>query len=170
MKTTSFYCYDVNMSYSGRPAKIRFESKVFKLPESGCHLWTASLFDAGYGKFYVEKNKPVLAHRFSFILEHGSIPKGMCICHRCDVRSCVNPVHLFLGTIGDNNADRDNKGRHASRRQTHCKHGHPLFGENAYLRPGTSQRGCRQCKNDWQNKKRGHGKYAIIPTCDSTKP
>lgn len=80
---------------------------------SGCWLWTAYITTQGYGSITVDK-KPVKTHRLSFTIYKGEIPKGMLVCHHCDVRSCVNPDHLFLGTHKDNSDDMIRKGRSVS--------------------------------------------------------
>lgn len=54
----------------------------------------------------------MLAHRFSYGLAHGEYDPKWCVLHECDTPACVRPIHLFLGTRGDNNKDRDSKGRY----------------------------------------------------------
>lgn len=78
--------------------------------ESKCILFTGSKDTGGYGlKRY--KNKLYKAHRLTWILTNGEIPTGLFVCHKCDVRNCVNIEHLFLGTNSDNMKDMYSKGR-----------------------------------------------------------
>jgi hypothetical protein len=56
--------------------------------------------------------KMLKAHRASYSLFVEPIPNNMHVLHRCDVPSCVNPSHLFLGTHSDNMKDMWDKERH----------------------------------------------------------
>lgn len=77
----------------------------------GCWLWTGTIMGAGYGKISVQNRVQPGAHRFSYELYRGPIPEGASVLHRCDVRRCVNPDHLFLGTQKENIGDMWEKGR-----------------------------------------------------------
>jgi len=96
----------------------QIESFWSKVEKSSCWLWTAAKTEKGYGVFSVAR-RTFKAHRISYELLHGPIPKDLCVLHRCDVSACVNPNHLFLGTRADNNADMLAKGRHIAG-GTHC--------------------------------------------------
>ena len=87
----------------------RFWQKVDRSGE--CWLWTASCYQRGYGQFSPAHKVRAKAHRFSWELTNGKIPNGMYVLHTCDVRACVNPEHLFLGTHEDNMKDMRIKGR-----------------------------------------------------------
>src|SRR3990167_7548460 len=91
----------------------RFEKKYIPVPESGCWLWTGSTFFGGYGQIWDSERKVKEgAHRVSWKLHKGPILDGFYVLHRCDVPCCVNPDHLFLGTLTDNQNDCVRKGRH----------------------------------------------------------
>jgi hypothetical protein len=79
-------------------------------PNSGCLLWTSSVDTVGYGRFR-HRRKNYSAHRAAWEVARGPIPSGLHVLHKCDVRSCLNPDHLFLGTHQDNMRDRNEKGR-----------------------------------------------------------
>ena len=90
-----------------------FVSKFWTKVEKGdaCWLWRGCVSKFGHG-VVTFRQKSFYAHRVSWEIANGAIPKGMCVLHRCDVPACVNPAHLWLGTKTDNARDRDQKGRH----------------------------------------------------------
>jgi hypothetical protein len=91
--------------------------------ENGCWIWNRATYPYGYG--HTARNRGNgYAHRVAWEIANGAtIPDGMCICHSCDVPSCVNPDHLFLGTHLDNVYDSIRKGRRRVSRS------HPLACE-----------------------------------------
>ena len=86
----------------------RFWEKVKKTEY--CWEWIAGKSPDGYGKFKVN-GTTVRAHRFSWELKYGTIPKGLLACHKCDNILCVRPGHLFLGSPSENTRDMLSKNR-----------------------------------------------------------
>lgn len=90
--------------------KERFFQHVNKT--STCWLWTGQLSKDGYGIINIKKLKSGrLAHRISWKLHNNDLEKDICVLHKCDIRKCVNPDHLFLGSRFDNTIDMISKNR-----------------------------------------------------------
>jgi hypothetical protein len=94
-------------------AEARFWSRVDTSGE--CWVWTGPKNPLGYGVAGHKKvpGRDRLTHRFAWQMTNGPIPPGLYVLHHCDNPPCVNPDHLWLGTIADNNRDRNIKGRDA---------------------------------------------------------
>jgi len=134
----------------------RFLAKVDKQP-NGCWHWTATISDAGYGRFRVDGTS-LRAHRFAYQLFVGPIPQGLHIdhvCHGLDAacaggrtcmhRRCVNPEHLEAVTQRENLLrGLTSPARNAAK--THCVNGHPFNEVNTRFSGGG--RRCRSCERE----------------------
>lgn len=103
-------CY-LDRPYTKLPQE-RFWAKVSKNggthPLHGqCWEWLGCTRSKGHGWF----SDGGAAHRYSWKLHKGEITNGLCVLHKCDNPLCVNPSHLFLGTVIDNNKDMVSKNR-----------------------------------------------------------
>ena len=88
----------------------RMDKSYDSIPYDGCWIWNKHLASNGYGRMRYN-GKMQQAHRVMYEVKKGPIPKGMNVLHKCDVKDCINPDHLFLGTQKDNMKDMYDKGR-----------------------------------------------------------
>lgn len=107
------------MTSQKNPAELEILAERLALhsipePNSGCLLWTSTVTGKGYallGIGHRDTRREVRAHRLAYEVAKGPIPDGMQVLHKCDVPSCINPEHLFLGTNQDNMDDKVAKRR-----------------------------------------------------------
>lgn len=135
----------------------RFWGYVSINPE-GCWEWTGQRARFGYGRA-AHLFGTHLAHRISWTLANGPIPKGLFVCHHCDNPPCVRPDHLFLGTASDNIRDAWAKGRMRpgglKAPKTHCVNGHPLP-----TNLNDRKNGCKVCRTIRDRRRPDRGRRA----------
>ncbi len=95
------------------PLAERFALQHVKADGDACWQWTGGCNSHGYGSIRDGARGVMGAHKVAWELERGPVPDGLQVCHHCDNRRCVRVSHMFLGTIQDNMADRNAKGRQA---------------------------------------------------------
>lgn len=144
---------------------------------NGCWLWPGSKSLNGYAQTSY-RSKGCRVHRTMFeIVNNVSLPSTVDVCHTCDVRHCVNPAHLWVGTRKDNVDDMTAKARHWSKVKTHCKRGHEFTPENTEIRqsrgkPGQG-RACKTCQRARMRIAAGWPEdlaYSLPPTAPGAEP
>ena len=131
-------CGSSNMT---RPLIQRFLEKIDVL-ENKCWVWTGCVARGGYGIIRINGHN-YYAHRVSYELYKNNISTGLEVDHLCRNSSCVNPDHLEPVTPRENTLRSDGVAAHNSKK-THCKHEHPLSGENLYVWKNIG-RFCKAC-------------------------
>lgn len=125
----------------------RLAARIRVDDETGCHVWFGTINHHGYGRITAPSDwakTKIATHRAAWVLANGPIPIGLELDHLCRNRSCCNPAHLELVTHRENVARGDAPPAHRSR-QSHCKRGHPLAGDNLVPRKD-GHRECRKCR------------------------
>ena len=127
------------VGYETPEQRLRRETMI---TDTGCWIWTGAKTSSGYGSINMF-GRSVGAHVFSYEIFKGPLPVGYEIHHACETHACVNPDHLEARTHLENVRLA---GPNWQAQKTHCKHGHPLSGDNLYVTT-RGYRNCRICMN-----------------------
>ena len=132
------------MSYYDR-IRTKLISTIIVDDKTDCWLWQGAN-SLGYGQLQFN-GSVVGAHRVSWTIFIGPIPDGLSVLHKCDIKNCINPHHLFIGTNVDNSLDAMAKGICGNQVRTHCKHGHEFTPDNTatYITQSGKRRRCKTC-------------------------
>jgi hypothetical protein len=130
-----------------------------RLTEMGCHEWTGSLTNSGYGRADWKQADGTIhrgAHRIAYFIEHGQIDPALVIDHLCRNRACINPAHMELVTQRENVLRSPVAIGGSNAAKTHCPQGHPYSPENTYVYHHKSrkcvERVCKTCRAEYRRR------------------
>lgn len=147
------------------PNSVRFWKYV--QTSDDCWMWTGARHWRGHGIFMLRLEngirKHVQAHRFSYELIIGPIPKGKHLDHiECNNPPCVNPAHTIPVTL-EENVMRGNSPAAINARKTHCKRGHLFDEQNIKWKAPLRGRNCRICLRQYDRDRRARRKLLSTP-------
>lgn len=120
-----------------------------RVSNDGCWIWQGRTGTWGYGSTGYRGRDRIIHRQFYQVVNRVKLDRWQLVMHKCDQRLCINPMHLQIGTPGDNVLDAAAKGRHHNARKTHCKRGHEFTPENTWIKVGKKgnvMRGCLTCQ------------------------